>query len=62
MGWDGTNFLRIFCLLSQKLFSNATVLGLCQKVDYPLVLDVYDLCSDDLKKKLEAPRQVSTLF
>lgn len=28
-----------------------------RKVDYPLVLDVYDLCSDDLRKKLEAPRQ-----
>lgn len=28
-----------------------------RKVDYPLELDVYDLCSDDLKKKLEGPRQ-----
>jgi ubiquitin carboxyl-terminal hydrolase 14 len=28
-----------------------------RKVDYPLELDVYDLCSDELKKKLEAPRQ-----
>ncbi|XP_010545625.1 PREDICTED: ubiquitin carboxyl-terminal hydrolase 6 isoform X2 [Tarenaya hassleriana] len=28
-----------------------------RKVDYPLELDVYDLCSDDLRKKLEAPRQ-----
>ncbi|CAL5195592.1 unnamed protein product [Lathyrus oleraceus] len=28
-----------------------------RKVDYPLELDVYDLCSDDLKKKLEAPRK-----
>ncbi|XP_059457329.1 ubiquitin carboxyl-terminal hydrolase 7 isoform X3 [Corylus avellana] len=28
-----------------------------RKVDYPLELDVYDLCSDDLRGKLEAPRQ-----
>ncbi|KAB1218450.1 Ubiquitin carboxyl-terminal hydrolase 6 [Morella rubra] len=31
---------------------------LCKtKVDYPLELDIYDLCSDDLRKELEAPRQ-----
>lgn len=29
-----------------------------RKVDYPLVLDVYDLCSDDLRKKLETPRKI----
>ncbi|PON35743.1 Ubiquitinyl hydrolase, partial [Parasponia andersonii] len=29
-----------------------------RKVDYPLELDVYDLCSDDLRKKLEAPRRL----
>ncbi|XP_035547455.1 ubiquitin carboxyl-terminal hydrolase 6-like [Juglans regia] len=29
-----------------------------RKVDYPLELDVYDLCSDDLRKRLETPRQV----
>ncbi|GMH16006.1 hypothetical protein Nepgr_017847 [Nepenthes gracilis] len=29
-----------------------------RKVDYPLVLDVYDFCSDDLRKKLEVPRQI----
>ncbi|KAH7547191.1 ubiquitin carboxyl-terminal hydrolase 6 [Ziziphus jujuba] len=28
-----------------------------RKVDYPLELDVYDLCSEDLRKTLEAPRQ-----
>ncbi|KAM0881096.1 hypothetical protein ACQ4PT_033166 [Festuca glaucescens] len=28
------------------------------KVDYPLELDVYDFCSDELKQKLQAPRQV----
>ncbi|KAF4362082.1 hypothetical protein CsatB_012266 [Cannabis sativa] len=28
-----------------------------RKVDYPLELDVYDLCSEELRKKLEAPRQ-----
>ncbi|KAJ7963146.1 Ubiquitin carboxyl-terminal hydrolase [Quillaja saponaria] len=29
-----------------------------RKVDYPLELDVYDLCTDDLRKKLDAPRQI----
>uniref|UniRef100_A0A2P2M920 Ubiquitin carboxyl-terminal hydrolase n=1 Tax=Rhizophora mucronata TaxID=61149 RepID=A0A2P2M920_RHIMU len=29
-----------------------------RKVDYPLELDVYDFCSEDLRKKLEAPRQI----
>ncbi|KAL4626722.1 hypothetical protein ACB092_05G118000 [Castanea dentata] len=29
-----------------------------KKVDYPLELDIYDLCSDDLRKKLEAPRKI----
>ncbi|KAG2379889.1 Ubiquitin carboxyl-terminal hydrolase [Vigna angularis] len=29
-----------------------------RKVDYPLELDVYDFCSDDLRKKLDAPRQI----
>ncbi|XP_042048235.1 ubiquitin carboxyl-terminal hydrolase 6-like [Salvia splendens] len=29
-----------------------------RKVDYPLSLDVYDLCSDDLRKRLELPRRV----
>ncbi|CDO97936.1 unnamed protein product [Coffea canephora] len=29
-----------------------------RKVDYPLVLDVFDLCSDDLRKRLETPRQI----
>lgn len=29
-----------------------------RKVDYPLSLDVYDFCSEDLRKKLEGPRQV----
>jgi hypothetical protein len=33
-----------------------------QKVDYPLELDVYEFCSDELKKKLKAPRQVLSLF
>jgi len=28
------------------------------KVDYPLELDVYDFCSDELKQKLQAPRKV----
>jgi hypothetical protein len=27
-------------------------------VDYPLELDVYEFCSDELKQKLQAPRQV----
>ncbi|KAF9614059.1 hypothetical protein IFM89_014859 [Coptis chinensis] len=29
-----------------------------RKVDYPLELDVYDLCSDELRKKLEVPRKI----
>ncbi|CAA2995658.1 ubiquitin carboxyl-terminal hydrolase 6 [Olea europaea subsp. europaea] len=29
-----------------------------RKVDYPLELDVYDFCSDDLRKRLEVPRQI----
>lgn len=29
-----------------------------QKVDYPLELDVYDLCSEELRQKLQTPRQV----
>ncbi|XP_044947237.1 ubiquitin carboxyl-terminal hydrolase 7-like [Hordeum vulgare subsp. vulgare] len=29
-----------------------------RKVDYPLELDVYDFCSDELKLKLQTPRQV----
>ncbi|XP_042484039.1 ubiquitin carboxyl-terminal hydrolase 6 isoform X1 [Macadamia integrifolia] len=29
-----------------------------RKVDYPLELDVYDFCSDELRKKLDAPRQI----
>ncbi|XP_047961225.1 ubiquitin carboxyl-terminal hydrolase 6 [Salvia hispanica] len=29
-----------------------------RKVDYPLSLDVYDLCSDDLRKRLEVPRRL----
>lgn len=33
-----------------------------QKVDYPLELDIFDLCSDDLRKKLETPRQVCDFY
>uniref|UniRef100_A0A6N2MPK4 Ubiquitin carboxyl-terminal hydrolase n=1 Tax=Salix viminalis TaxID=40686 RepID=A0A6N2MPK4_SALVM len=29
-----------------------------RKVDYPLQLDIYDFCSDDLRKQLEAPRKI----
>ncbi|XVF25101.1 hypothetical protein REPUB_Repub13aG0184900 [Reevesia pubescens] len=29
-----------------------------RKVDYPLELDVYDLCSEELRKQLEGPRQI----
>ncbi|KAL5728862.1 ubiquitinyl hydrolase 1 [Ranunculus cassubicifolius] len=29
-----------------------------RKVDYPLELDVYDLCSEELRKKLEGPRKL----
>ena len=27
------------------------------QVDFPLVLDMYDFCSDDLKKQLAGPRE-----
>lgn len=30
------------------------------KVDYQVELDVYDLCSNDIRKKLEVPRKVCT--
>lgn len=33
-----------------------------QKVDYPLELDVYEFCSEELRQKLQAPRQVSSLW
>ncbi|KAE9453656.1 hypothetical protein C3L33_14422, partial [Rhododendron williamsianum] len=36
---------------------NAKIL---HKVDYPVELDVYDLCSEDLHKKLKAPRKGSS--
>ncbi|XP_043707026.1 ubiquitin carboxyl-terminal hydrolase 6-like isoform X2 [Telopea speciosissima] len=29
-----------------------------RKVDYPLELDVYDLCSEELRKNLEGPRKI----
>ncbi|GER46951.1 ubiquitin carboxyl-terminal hydrolase [Striga asiatica] len=29
-----------------------------QKVDYPLELDVYDFCSDELRQRLEVPRRI----
>lgn len=45
----------------EVLYNKLKCLHIRQKVDYPLELDVYDLCSDDLKKKLEAPRKVFKL-
>lgn len=33
-----------------------------QKVDYPLELDVYEFCSDELRQKLQTPRQVLPTF
>ncbi|KAM3700232.1 hypothetical protein ACJW31_05G082900 [Castanea mollissima] len=46
-------FVRFFW----KRESNQKV-KILRKVDYPLELDIYDLCSDDLRKKLEAPRKI----
>ncbi|KAM4069836.1 hypothetical protein ACB094_12G120200 [Castanea mollissima] len=46
-------FVRFFW----KRESNLKV-KILRKVDYPLELDIYDLCSDDLRKKLEAPRKI----
>ncbi|WMV33331.1 hypothetical protein MTR67_026716, partial [Solanum verrucosum] len=45
-------FVRLF----RKRESNQKA-KILRKVDYPLSLDVYDLCSDNLRKKLEGPRQ-----
>ncbi|CAI9267543.1 unnamed protein product [Lactuca saligna] len=32
--------------------------SILRKVDYPLELDIFDLCSDNLRKHLEVPRQM----
>ncbi|KAL0319351.1 UNVERIFIED_CONTAM: Ubiquitin carboxyl-terminal hydrolase 6 [Sesamum angustifolium] len=48
----------ILDLPSSLIISVRFVCSLSQKVDYPLELDVYDLCSDDLRKRLEAPRRL----
>ncbi|KAF3626844.1 Ubiquitin carboxyl-terminal hydrolase 7 [Capsicum annuum] len=53
--------LREIMEMAQKVIEDyvARTVQKCQwKVDYPLSLDVYDLCSDNLRKKLEGPRQV----
>ncbi|KAD1774775.1 hypothetical protein E3N88_42316 [Mikania micrantha] len=41
-----------------SLLERFTYQWIAKKVDYPLELDIFDLCSDDLRKKLEAPRQM----
>ncbi|KAJ6824180.1 ubiquitin carboxyl-terminal hydrolase 7-like [Iris pallida] len=46
-------FVRFFWKRESK--QKAKIL---RKVDYPLELDVYDLCSDELRQKLQAPRQI----
>ncbi|KAJ7517249.1 hypothetical protein O6H91_21G015500 [Diphasiastrum complanatum] len=46
-------FVRFFWKKESK--QKAKIL---RKVDYPLVLDVLDFCSEDLKEKLRSPRQV----
>ncbi|KAA3479274.1 Ubiquitin [Gossypium australe] len=46
-------FVRFFW--KRELNQKAKIL---RKVDYPLELDVYDLCSDELHKRLEGPRQL----
>ncbi|KAF7123585.1 hypothetical protein RHSIM_Rhsim12G0192600 [Rhododendron simsii] len=48
-------FVRYFW--SKESNQNAKIL---HKVDYPVELDVYDLCSDDLRKKLEPPHKGSS--
>lgn len=50
-------FMEVKVLLKSSHETTWCAFG-SQKVDYPLELDVYDLCSEDLRKKLEAPRQV----
>lgn len=54
-------FIHIQCYLKLVVLMLIKIVYLSQKVDYPLELDVYDLCSDDLRKKLEAPRKVFCL-
>ncbi|GJN18660.1 hypothetical protein PR202_gb05843 [Eleusine coracana subsp. coracana] len=44
------------CHISQDV--NHLHEGLKHKVDYPLELDVYEFCSDELKQKLQGPRQM----
>ncbi|PWZ34187.1 Ubiquitin carboxyl-terminal hydrolase 7 [Zea mays] len=44
------------CHISQDV--NHLHEGIKHKVDYPLELDVYEFCSDELKQKLQAPRQM----
>lgn len=51
-------FIHIQCYLKLEVSTLIKLVYVSQKVDYPLELDVYDLCSDDLRKKLEAPRKV----
>ncbi|CAF2078913.1 unnamed protein product [Brassica oleracea var. botrytis] len=45
-------FMRF--IWEKETSQNAKIL---KKVDYPLELDIYELCSEELRKKLEAPRQ-----
>ncbi|KAJ1420278.1 Ubiquitin specific protease, conserved site [Sesbania bispinosa] len=50
----------VYCSLRAAILRVASTFAFSRigKVDYPLELDVYDLCSDDLRKTLEAPRQI----
>jgi len=58
--WVLTNYpLKILFVIWNLFYCLCAWLS--QKVDYPLELDVYDFCSDDLRKKLDGPRQVSFL-
>jgi len=57
-----TGFYMESCYLCLYYRNQNNSLFFFQKVDYPLELDVYEFCSDELKQKLQAPRQVLSLF
>lgn len=65
-GYTKPMIQKRFCALlsasSYQFSSSELFVILLQKVDYPLVLDVYDLCSDDLRKRLEVPRRVQAVL
>lgn len=60
--WFGRGFSSPVCLTHINCLPVSFLFFFLQKVDYPLVLDVYDFCSDDLRKRLEVPRRVQAFL